>query len=113
MQRVYAVLHEFDTAGKHIDTTIEAAGETFSGPQAQVVVARAEQLLNEWVKWLPDREFGDIAISPFTETHDGVLFGLIVECHGEYVEGEEVDDWAEFYPPRLGFGCPRDGGDST
>ncbi|MFE3230286.1 hypothetical protein [Nocardia sp. NPDC059228] len=113
LERVYAVLHEFDPAGKYIDTTIEAAGETFRGPQAQVVVAKAEQLLNEWVESLPDREFGDIAISPFTEMHDGVLFGLVVECHGEYPEGEEVDDWVEFYPIRLGFGWPWDGSYST
>ncbi|WP_433566423.1 hypothetical protein ACQP1O_15170 [Nocardia sp. CA-151230] len=113
LQRVYSVLHEFDTAGTHLDTTIEVAGETYGGQQAQNVVAQAERLLDEWMKWLPDREFGDIVISPFTEMHDGVLFGLVVECHGEYPEGEEVDDWAEFYPIRLGFGWPWDGSYST
>jgi formate hydrogenlyase regulatory protein HycA len=44
---------------------------------------------------------------------DGTLFGLVRECHGEYPEGEERDDWAEFYPNRLGFSAPWDGSYDT
>lgn len=47
--------------------------------------------------------------TPFAVEVDGTLFGLVRECHGEYPEGEEQDDWAEFYPNRLGFSAPWDG----
>lgn len=40
---------------------------------------------------------------------DGIVFGLVRECHGEYPDGEEEDDWAEFYPGRLRFSSPWDG----
>ncbi|MBY8881894.1 hypothetical protein K7862_30310, partial [Streptomyces sp. PLK6-54] len=32
VRRWYAVLHEFDPAGRHIDTTIEATGTVPDGP---------------------------------------------------------------------------------
>ncbi|NVI89504.1 hypothetical protein HUX53_20025, partial [Actinomadura sp. BRA 177] len=47
---------------------------------------------------------------PFRLTFDDVLFGLVIERHGE---NEDEDDWAELYPDRLGFCAPWDGTYST
>jgi formate hydrogenlyase regulatory protein HycA len=113
VRRWYAVLHEFDEAGRHIDSTIEAVGTVPDGPEKASVAAAALQLLDEWLDALPGREFGDIEIAPFAMEVDGTLFGLIRECHGEYPDGEEQEDWAEFYPNRLGFSAPWDGSYDT
>ena len=59
---------------------------------------------------LPGREYTDIAIRPFRLTVDGVLFGLLIEQHGDH---EDEDDWVELYPDRLGFSAPWDGQYST
>ncbi|MFE7531711.1 hypothetical protein ACFU7Y_39320 [Kitasatospora sp. NPDC057542] len=113
VKRWYAVLHEFDESGRHIDSTIEATGTVPDGPEKMPVVAAARELLDGWLGALPGRKFGDIKIAPFAEHCEGVLFGLVLECHGEYAEGEEQDDWAEFYPNRLGFSAPWDGSCDT
>jgi formate hydrogenlyase regulatory protein HycA len=60
-----------------------------------------------WLDGLSQREYGDIAIRPFRLVFDGVLFGLVTECHAEDEEGDH--DWAELYPDRLGFCAPWDG----
>ncbi|MER6219549.1 hypothetical protein ACWCYL_17475 [Streptomyces sp. 900105755] len=109
LRRWYSVLHEFDAAGRHLDSRIRAAGTVADGPAKAPMVEAAQRLLHEWLNALPGRQFTDIAIAPFTVEVDGALFGLVSECHGEYPEGEEQDDWAEFYPNRLGFSAPWDG----
>lgn len=113
LKRWYAVLHEFDKAGRYVDSTIEATGTVGKGLDQRIAVEAARNLLREWVDGLPGRTFGDIAIAPFSVTFEGTLFGLVHECHGEYPDGEELDDWAEFYPDRLGFGPPWDGSYDT
>jgi hypothetical protein len=66
--------------------------------------------MTELLDTLPKREYDDITIRPFRLTVDKVLFGLIIEQHGE---DEDEDDWAELYPDHLGF-CDRwDGQYST
>ncbi|GAA1386363.1 hypothetical protein GCM10009639_10080 [Kitasatospora putterlickiae] len=97
----FAVLHRFDEAGRHLDSRIETAPGGF--PEAAVAAA---ERLGEWLDALPEREFGDIAVAPFTVHADGCRFGLVVERHGE--DGTE-DDWAELYPDGLGFHAPWDG----
>ncbi|MFJ9565986.1 hypothetical protein ACIRQQ_38850 [Streptomyces fuscichromogenes] len=109
VRRWYSVLHEFDADGQHLDSRIRSAGTVADGPGKMPVVEASQQLLGEWLDSLPGRRFADIAIAPFSVEVDGALFGLVRECHGEYPEGEEQDDWAEFYPNRLGFSVPWDG----
>ncbi|WP_037616194.1 hypothetical protein [Streptomyces aureus] len=113
VRRWYAILHEFDKAGRHVDSTIEATGTVPDGPEKAPVVAAAQHLLDEWLDALAGREFGDIKIAPFAEHFEGRLFGLVLECHGEYADGEVCQDWAEFYPNRLGFSAPWDGSYDT
>ncbi|MGW5418642.1 hypothetical protein [Streptomyces sp. NPDC003943] len=76
-------------------------------------MAAARERVEEWLGSLPAVRFGDIATAPFSIDVDGIRFGLVRECHGEYPEGEEREDWAEFYPERLGFGAPWDGSYDT
>ncbi|MDH6709187.1 hypothetical protein P3T27_005933 [Kitasatospora sp. MAA19] len=100
-KRWYAILHRFDHSGNYVDSDIWCPGP---GPGHGV-----DERLAEWLDALPGREYCDIAIRPFQLTVDGILFGLVPECHGEYPDGEEEDDWAEFYPGGLGFSPPWDG----
>ncbi|MEV0490706.1 hypothetical protein [Streptomyces atratus] len=109
-KRLYAVLHRFDSEGRHIDSDIWCAG-TWAEQQRHPygndsVPARAESRLAEMLDGLPQLEYGDIAIRPFQLAADGVIFGLIPERHEE---GEGEDDWAELYPDRFGFSAPWDG----
>ncbi|WP_328920786.1 hypothetical protein OG911_31170 [Streptomyces sp. NBC_00208] len=109
-KRLYAVLHQFDSEGRHIDSNIWYAG-TWAEQQRrphgkESVLARAQTRLAELLAALPQRKYGDIAIRPFQLTVDGVIFGLIPERHEE---GEGGDDWVELYPDRLGFSAPWDG----
>lgn len=113
VRRWYSVLHEFDAAGQHLDSRVKASGTVADGPEKTLVVAAAQKLLEEWLGSLPGRQFADIAVAPFAAEVEGTLFGLVRECHGEYPEGEERDDWAELYPSGLGFGAPWDGSYDT
>ncbi|MFC1431618.1 hypothetical protein ACEZDB_13290 [Streptacidiphilus sp. N1-3] len=42
-------------------------------------------------------------------TYENIRFGLVLESHGDYPEGQEQNDWAELYPDRLGFSSPWNG----
>ncbi|MGW1179291.1 hypothetical protein ACWD4P_36870 [Kitasatospora sp. NPDC002543] len=97
--RYCAVLHLFDAAGRHLDSRIRPAGDA----------ARAERLLAEELDALPGREYGDIAIAPFSVHVDGELFGLVREDYeeDEVEEGDEEDRvHFELYPDGLGFDAP-------
>jgi formate hydrogenlyase regulatory protein HycA len=109
LRRWYSVLHEFDISGRHQTSRIQAVGVVADGPAKVESTASAKRLLDGWLDSLPGLRFTDIAIAPFAVEVDGTVFGLVRECHGEYPEGEERDDWAEFYPIRLGFSAPWDG----
>jgi formate hydrogenlyase regulatory protein HycA len=104
-KRWYAVLHRFDHDGNHTGSDIWCPGPGIRDGQ--------QERLEAWLEALPGREFCDIAIRLFQLVADGIVFGLVPECHGEYSDGEEQDDWAEFYPGRLGFSSPWDGCYST
>ncbi|MFJ8010932.1 hypothetical protein [Streptomyces sp. NPDC096339] len=110
-KRLFAVLHKFDHDGHHQESDIWCAGtwaEQMKRPRGEhSVVARAEARLAAGLAGLADREYCDIAIRPFQLTVDGVVFGLVTECHAEDEEGEH--DWAELYPDRLGFSAPWNG----
>ncbi|WP_445270320.1 hypothetical protein [Streptomyces sp. DSM 41634] len=110
-KRLFAVLHKFDDDGHHQESDIWCAGtwaEQMKRPHdARSVVARAEARLADVLAGLPEREHCDIAIKPFQLTVDGVVFGLITECHAEDEDGEH--DWAELHPDRLGFSAPWNG----
>lgn len=113
---LFAVLHRFDFSGHHVDSDIWLAGTwdeqkrlQWSYPDA-APTARAEAQLATLLDALPGREYTDIKIRPFQVVHDDVLFGLIVERHGE---DEDEGDWAELYPDRLGFHEPWNGGYDT
>lgn len=114
-KRLFVVLHTFDHEGHHQDSDIWYAGtwaEQMKHPDDEnSVVTRAEARLHALLTALPEREYCDIAVRPFQLTVDGVLFGLVTECHAEDEDGEE--DWAELYPDRLGFSAPWDGTYST
>jgi hypothetical protein len=103
--RWYAFLHLFDADGGHRGSEISLIG---IGPWLGVdldeqATARLDRLLGQ----LPEVAFGDIAISPFAVTYDGVTFGLIDESD------PDRGSWAELYPDRLGFTDPWDGSYST
>ncbi|MFD7639502.1 hypothetical protein ACFV4P_02495 [Kitasatospora sp. NPDC059795] len=109
VRRWYSALHEFDVDGQHLDSHIKSAETIADGPERVPVVEAAQRLIGEWLDSLPGRRFADIVVAPFAVEVDGILFGLVLECRGEYPEGEEQEDWAEFYPNRLGFSAPWDG----
>ncbi|WP_034264084.1 hypothetical protein [Actinospica robiniae] len=100
-QRWYAILHRFDHDGRHVTSDIWCPGDGIRHGQ--------QERLDEWLAALPGRAFGDIANRPFQIEVDGIVFGLVPECHGEYPAGHEELDWAEFYPGRLGFCAPWNG----
>ncbi|MFD0899376.1 hypothetical protein [Actinomadura sediminis] len=113
-KRLFVVLHRFDFAGRHLESDVWCAGtwrEQQRRPHSGTsVVARAEARMGELLDALPGREYADISVRPFRVVVDGVLFGLVIERHGEE---EDEDDWAELYPDRLGFCAPWDGEYST
>jgi hypothetical protein len=100
-QRWYAVLHRFDDEGRHTGTDAWCPGPG--------IREGATERLASWLDALPGRVYRDIAIRPFQLEVDGIRFGLVPECHGDYLEGEGEVDWAEFYPGRLGFSAPWSG----
>ncbi|MFE7245900.1 hypothetical protein [Streptomyces sp. NPDC057580] len=110
-KRLFVALHKFDHDGHHQESDIWCAGtwaEQMKRPHGErSVVARAEARLAAALSGLAEREYCDIAIRPFQLTVDGVVFGLITECHAEDEDGEH--DWAELYPDRLGFSAPWNG----
>ncbi|MGW1141360.1 hypothetical protein [Streptomyces zhihengii] len=114
-KRLFVVLHTFDHDGRHQESDIWCAGtwaEQIQRPHDErSVVARAEARLADTLAGLADREYCDIAIQPFQLTVDGVVFGLITECHAEDENKDEdtEHDWAELYPDRLGFSAPWNG----
>jgi hypothetical protein len=103
-KRWCAVLHQFDGAGRHLESRIQFTGSSTEGEKQ--AIAAAQQLLGEWLDDLPERRYEDIAIAPFVVRFEGALFGLVLE--------EEDDDVsAELYPDGLGFYPPWDGSYDT
>ncbi|WP_181807710.1 hypothetical protein [Streptomyces shenzhenensis] len=99
-KRWCAVLHQFDGTGRHLGSRIQFTGTTADGETK--AIAAADQLLAAWLNALPERQYQDIAIEPFSVQFEGTLFGLVMEDH-------EDDVWAEFCPDGLGFCAPWDG----
>lgn len=99
--RWYVYLHLFDSAGYHqrSDVSLIGVAPYLRGELSERAQAQLTALLGK----LEDLRFGDIAVRPFREQHDGVTFGLIDES------AADRGDWAELYPDRLGFSNPWDG----
>ncbi|MFE6778496.1 hypothetical protein [Streptomyces sp. NPDC057702] len=106
-KRWFAVLHRFDTAGRHLDSRIACTGGTADGERA--AIAEAERVVAHWLEALPGRRYADIAIAPFALRREGVLFGLVVEGGADGDTGVR----AELYPDGLGFFPPWDGSYDT
>ncbi|MFD2792364.1 hypothetical protein ACFS27_02250 [Promicromonospora vindobonensis] len=102
----FAVLHRFDHDGHYVESEILTGGTVREERDGVTVAPEPEEWLADRLDALPGREFGTIAIRPFQTTHDGILFGLVLERHGE---SAGADDWAELYPDHLGFHEPWDG----
>ncbi|MGW9032759.1 hypothetical protein ACWGQ5_54335, partial [Streptomyces sp. NPDC055722] len=100
-KRWCAVLHQFDGAGRHLDSRVQFTGTTADGERK--AIAAASRQLADWLEALPERQYQDIAIEPFSVQFEGILFGPVVEDH------EDDGVWAEFYPDGLGFHAPWDG----
>lgn len=113
-KRLYGVLHRFDFDGRHVDSDIWRAGtwreQQQRRGQPDSPVSQAEARMTELLHALPQRACQNIGIRPFLVAFDDVLFGLVIERHGE---NEDEDDWAELYPDRLGFCTPWNGEYST
>lgn len=101
---LFVVLHTFDHRGRHQESDVCCAG---TWAREGSVVARAEARLAGVLAGLAEREYCDIAIQPFRLTVDGVVFGLVMECHAEDEDGEH--DRAELHPDQLGFSAPWNG----
>ncbi|MFJ6616771.1 hypothetical protein ACIQOW_04200 [Kitasatospora sp. NPDC091335] len=101
--RYRAILHRFDAAGRHLDARVRSTED----------LAEAERLLAEWLDALPGREYGDIAIAPFSVHVDGELYGLVREDYEpdevDEEDGEGASVHFELYPDCLGFNAPWDG----
>lgn len=114
VKRLYAALHRFDFDGRHVDSDLWCAGSWREQEQRRgqpdSPLTRAEARMAELLRALPQRAHQNIGIRPFQVTFDDVLFGLVIEQHGE---NEDEDDWAELYPDRLGFCAPWNGEYST
>ncbi|WP_329597948.1 hypothetical protein OIE43_20665 [Streptomyces pseudovenezuelae] len=105
-KRLYAVLHTFDTEGNYRDSDIWCAGtwaEQQRDPGGNASpLTRAQVHRATLLRSLPRRSYTDIAIRPFSVTHEDVRFGLVIR-------EDEGEQWAELYPDRLAFAEPWDG----
>ena len=98
----YAVLHTFNSEGRHMDTKTICAGRTADGED--VVVEKARSLRNEMLSSLGKVSFEDIEVELFSIEIDGFTFGL--------VDGSEPDEGIEkinLLPNGLAFFEPWNG----
>lgn len=78
----FAVLHRFDSNGRHLGTDIEGVAGT------QETGADDWAKLEQMIAALGEIEFGDIRVSPFSVTVQKIVHGLIYEC----VDAEDSED---------------------
>ncbi len=102
VKRWYAVLHRFNSSGKHVGTDHFFAGVTADGED--LVIARARQELQRFISALSRVRYENIAVYLFTVTIDGTEFGLV-----EASEPEEEYEAIELVPNDLAFFAPWDG----
>ncbi len=98
----YAILHTFNSDGKHIESKAVFAGRTCDGEDDVVDKARVKR--NKMVSSLENVSFEDIKISLFSTEIDGFIFGL--------VDGSERKEGIEkivLLPNDLEFFSPWDG----
>ncbi|HEX4225906.1 MAG TPA: hypothetical protein VHZ97_26310 [Pseudonocardiaceae bacterium] len=74
-KRWYAAIHRFDHDGHHTGSDIWCPGP---GTRDGIV-----QRLQSWLEELSGRIYRDISIRPFQIVVDGIIFGLVPECHGD------------------------------
>lgn len=97
----YAILHKFDSRGKHLGTEYKFTGTTADGESA--VCDQAEVHMNNFISALGPVKFGNIAIRLFKIEIDGHVFGMID------TSSEEWGDTATMEPGDLVFYPPWDG----
>jgi formate hydrogenlyase regulatory protein HycA len=78
----FAVLHRFDSAGRHLGTDVERAEGTRGSEE------RDWAKLEEMIAGLGAVQFCDIRVKPFRVEVGKVVHGLIYEC----VDAEDPDD---------------------
>jgi formate hydrogenlyase regulatory protein HycA len=100
----FAVLHRFDSSGKHVGTDVERVeGTDVSGE-------RDWAKLEEMIAQLREVEFCDIRVKPFRVEVGKVVHGLIYECERWEEHGEE-HEWVMLEPNDIMFHPPWDSGD--
>ncbi len=97
----YAVLHTFDSTGKHRKTDAWFAGTTADG---QIEVAnKASAKLDEMMASLENVRFCDVTVGLFQVTIDGHVFGLV-----DASEPDEGYEGLHLEPNGLAFYAPWD-----
>lgn len=102
----HAVLHMFDSAGKHLHTEGWRAGSTADGEREVIERAKAKQA--EMVSALGAVKYGDVRVSLFRVEIDGREFGLV-----DASEPEEDYEAIDLIPNDLRFFPPLDGSYDT
>src|SRR5262245_40822448 len=105
-KRWYAVLHKFDSDGRHLETEHWFAGTTDEGEYD--VTSRAKQRLELMIEAMGSYEFGDVVVRLFEVEIDGHKFGMI-----PVVEPEEDYESVHLEPNDLAFFAPWDGSYDT
>jgi len=100
----FAVLHRFDTAGRHLGTDVERVNGTRDSGE------RDWAKLEEMIAGLGGVNFGDIRVRPFRVEVGGVVHGLIYECQ-RWVEDGEEHEYVMLEPNDIMFHPPWDSGD--
>ena len=106
LKRWYAVLHRFDSSGRHLGTEHVFAGTSADGEET--VVTRARQELRRLLSALPRARRENIALRLFSTLIDGTEFGLV-----DASEPEEEYEAIHLVPNDLAFFEPWDGTDDT
>jgi hypothetical protein len=101
-KRWYAVLHTFDTEGRHLKTETDFAGTTADGERA--VIERAQASLSRMLGALGPVTYCDVRVRLFSVQVDGETFGLV-----DASVPEEEYESVHLLPNDLAFFDPWDG----
>lgn len=100
----FAVLHRFDSAGRHIDTAVERVEGTRDSNQQDWAK------LDEMIAGLGEVKFGDIRVKPFRVEVGKIVHGLVYEPEG-WEEGYQTGDYVMLEPNDIMFHPPWDSGE--
>jgi len=93
----YAVLHRFDSAGKHLATETSYLGLKAWGKE----VKNADATLSRMIHGFGPTQYGDIEIEPFSVEIDGHTFGLVNSSvlREGYFRFDLLPNNLAFFPP--------------